>query len=194
MIGIIAKNNLTRQALCDVLAEFEPVVYQSSETAPDLIVLYQSTDFADGFLKTPVPCPVLLVGAVHEEADFYLPVPCHLSALKAAVVRGLEASRSAPVFENPVFYFNGKNRFLRHKQTEAEFYLTEKENALVMYLARHIGQKCSKEELLQQVWNYHPDTETHTLESHIYALKQKIGLDANLFIQNDEGGYFLLTE
>ncbi len=194
MIGIIAKNNLTRQILCSALQEFSPEVYISGETNADLIVIYQTPEFADEFFKTPLPCPVLLVGATHEEADFCLPVPCRLSLLKQTINRALETSKNAPVFENPVFLFNGKNRSLIHKQTEAEFYLTEKENALVTYLAGKISTPCTKEELLTHVWNYNPEAETHTVESHIYALKQKIGLDANLFIQSGDEGYFLVTE
>ena len=193
MIGIIAKNNLTRQTLCDILASFHPTVYESAETPVDLIVLYQSSDFADGFFKQPVPCPVLLVGATHEEADFCLPTPCRLNLLKQTILKALETSKNAVIFENPIFQFNAKNRRLYNKQTEAEIYLTEKENALVSYLAQKNGTPCPKEELLTQVWNYNPDTETHTVESHIYALKQKIGLDANYFIASGDDGYFLLT-
>ena len=194
MIGIIAKNNLTRQTLCDILTQFNPSVYVSGETPVDLIVLYQTTDFAEGFFKKPVPCPVLLIGATHEEADFCLPTPCRLNVLKQTITKALETSKNAITFENPIFQFNAKNRRLYNKQTEAEIYLTEKENALISYLATKIGSPCNKEELLTQVWNYNPDTETHTIESHIYALKQKIGLDANYFIASSDDGYFLVVE
>lgn len=192
MIGIIAKNNLTRTALMDVLAAYEPAAYQSSADAPDLIVIYHTDSFADGFLKTPVPCPVLLIGARHEEADVCLAAPCHLSVLKKTVDRLLDFSKSAPIFENRLFLFTSKNRKLVHKQTEEVFHLTEKENALLTFLAQHAGEKVSKEVLLTQVWNYNPEAETHTVESHIYALKQKINFDANALIQNDEGGYYLV--
>jgi hypothetical protein len=194
MIGIIAKNNLTRQALCDILTDFNPTVYVSGETSADLIVLYQTVDFADGFFKKPIPCPVLLIGSTHDEADFCLPTPCRLSILKQTIIKALETSQNAITFENPIFQFNAKNRRLYNKQTEAEIYLTEKENALISYLATKIGSSCNKEELLTQVWKYNPDTETHTVESHIYALKQKIGLDANYFISSGDDGYFLVTE
>lgn len=194
MIGIIAKNNLTRQALCDILTDFNPTVYVSGETPVDLIVLYQTADFANGFFEKPIPCPVLLIGATHDEADFCLPTPCRLSILKQTITKALEASQNAITFENPIFMFNAKNRQLYNKQTEAEIYLTEKENALISYLAKKVGRPCSKEELLTEVWNYNHDTETHTVESHIYALKQKIGLDANYFIASSDNGYFLVID
>lgn len=194
MIGIIAKNNLTRETLCNILADFNPTIYVSGETPVDLIILYQTTDFADGFFKKPVPCPILLVGATHDEADFCLPTPCRLNVLKQTIAKALETSKNAITFENPIFQFNAKNRRIYNKQTEAEIYLTEKENALIAYLATKIGTPCNKEELLTEVWNYNPDTETHTVESHIYTLKQKIGLDANYFITSGDNGYFLVTQ
>lgn len=194
MIGIIAKNNLTRQILCDVLVEFEPEIYENGEKSYDLIVLYQTSEFADGFFKSLIPCSILLVGGTHEEADYCLPTPCRLSVLKQTIERALENAKNAPVFENSVFLFNAKKREVLHKHTEAVFHLTEKENALVSYLARHVGQPCSKEVLLTHVWNYNPEAQTHTVESHVYALKQKIGLDHNYFIDSNDSGYFLVTE
>lgn len=193
MIGIIAKNNLIRQILCTSLQEFSPEIYISGETNADLIIIYHTSDFTEGFFKTPVPCPVLLVGHNHEEADFCLPAPCRLSVLKQTITKALETIKKFPVFENPIFLFNGKKRTVINKQTDAEFYLTEKENALISYLSTKIGQPCSKEELLTHVWNYNPEAETHTVESHIYALKQKIGLDAHYFIGSNDDGYFLVT-
>lgn len=192
MIGIIAKNTLTRLVLMDLLAGFQPQVYQSSDDALDLIVIYHTPDFVDGFLKTPVPCPVLLLGSSHEEADLCLPTPCRLDVLVRAVSSLVQESRSAPVFENAVFVFRAKNRELLNKNTDEVVHLTEKENALLSYLATHPGEKIAKETLLTDVWNYNPDTETHTVESHIYALRQKITFNADALIASDDGGYTLL--
>lgn len=193
MIGIIAKNNLTRTVLMDALIAFQPQVYQSSDNTPDLIVLYHTPSFIDGFFKTPVPCPVLVLGSAHEEADICLPTPCRLSVLMNALSSLLEDTHTAPLFENKVFVFNGKNRQLLNKETEELIHLTEKENALMTYLAQHAGTKISKETLLSEVWNYHPETETHTVESHIYALRQKITFNADDLIQSDDGGYSLVV-
>ena len=193
MIGIIAKNNLTRQILYDALKDFSPFLYETGEKPADLIIIYQSADFIEGFFKKPVPYPVLLVGTTHDEADFCLPAPCRLNILKKTIQKALERIQNVPSFENPIFLFNGKKRELTHKQTEEVFHLTEKENALIAYLASHPDRSCTKEELLTYVWNYNPDAQTHTVESHVYALKQKIGLDANYFIGSGEEGYHLVT-
>ena len=51
----------------------------------------------------------------------------------------------------------------------------------------------SKSELLQEVWGYSPDVSTHTIETHIYRLRQKVehGDEAAQLILTNEGGYLL---
>lgn len=51
--------------------------------------------------------------------------------------------------------------------------LTEKEVAILKYLHVQDGD-VAKDELLRAVWEYAEDVETHTLETHIYRLRQKI--------------------
>ena len=53
MIGVIGKNNTTRTALIDILSQFDAKTYLSGDESPDLIVMYATPDFVDGFLKTP---------------------------------------------------------------------------------------------------------------------------------------------
>lgn len=192
MIGIIGKNNTTRTALIDILFKFDAKTYTSSDESPDLIVIYGTSDFVDGFFKTPVVCPVLVLGTFHEEADYCLSTPCRLHTLISTVERLLNESKNAPQFENDLFSFNSKNRLLVHKETDEVFHLTEKENALLTFLTKNSDRKTTRETLLKEVWNYSPQSETHTVESHIYALRQKIGRDALELLANDEGGYYLV--
>lgn len=192
MIGIIGKNNTTRAALIDVLSEYDAKTYTNGDESPDLIVLYATAEFVDGFLKTPVVCPVLVVGSYHEEADFCLSAPCRLHTLTKTVERLLNESKNAPQFENELFSFNSKKRLLVHKETDEIYHLTEKENALLKYLTQHLDEKTPRDVLLTDVWNYNPQSETHTVESHIYTLRQKIGRDAYALLANDEGGYYLV--
>ncbi len=71
--------------------------------------------------------------------------------------------------------------------------LTEKEVAIIQYLYKIRGRNVSKTELLQEVWGYSPDVSTHTIETHIYRLRQKVetGNDASPLIITDNGGYQL---
>jgi hypothetical protein len=71
--------------------------------------------------------------------------------------------------------------------------LTEKEVAILLYLAEAAATGkpgVPRDELLHRVWGYHPDASTHTLETHIYRLRQKIEPDPehpSLLVTKDEG-------
>jgi DNA-binding response OmpR family regulator len=52
--------------------------------------------------------------------------------------------------------------------------LTEKETNILKYLYRAGGKAVAREELLEEVWGYNSGVTTHTLETHVYRLRQKI--------------------
>jgi DNA-binding response OmpR family regulator len=52
--------------------------------------------------------------------------------------------------------------------------LTEKEVDILLYLARIHPQTASREDILRDVWKYAEGADTHTLETHLYRLRQKI--------------------
>lgn len=72
-----------------------------------------------------------------------------------------------------------------------EIQLTEKEIEILAYLNDKKGQVVTREDLLNAVWNYAKDVETHTLETHIYRLRQKIEADPTEpeIIKTEENGY-----
>ncbi len=77
----------------------------------------------------------------------------------------------------------------------AKLRLTEKETAILRYLHRANEKTVSRDILLQEVWGYNPNVTTHTLETHIYRLRQKIEPDpaaAKLLI-TELGGYRLVS-
>ena len=71
--------------------------------------------------------------------------------------------------------------------------LTEKETAILQYLYRAGGATVSRETLLKEVWGYRPGLTTHTLETHIYRLRQKIERDPSRtrLLVTEPGGYRL---
>jgi DNA-binding response OmpR family regulator len=79
------------------------------------------------------------------------------------------------------------------KAGEPPLRLTEKETAILAHMKEAGGKPVSRQELLEHVWSYVPDVETHTLETHIYRLRQKIEDDPSspkiLITQGD--GYVL---
>jgi DNA-binding response OmpR family regulator len=71
--------------------------------------------------------------------------------------------------------------------------LTEKETNILKYLYRAEGRPIAREELLDKVWGYHREANTHTLETHVYRLRQKIEPEpqrARILI-TESGGYRL---
>ncbi len=71
--------------------------------------------------------------------------------------------------------------------------LTEKETAILRLLHDHKGQTLARQKLLDEVWGYAKNVETHTLETHIYRLRQKIEDDAGepKILLTEESGYRL---
>ena len=69
--------------------------------------------------------------------------------------------------------------------------LTEKEVAILSFLAERKGVPVSREDLLAHVWSYAEGVETHTLETHIYRLRQKIEADPSspTILVTKEDGY-----
>ena len=74
----------------------------------------------------------------------------------------------------------------------AEIALTDREADMLAYLARHRGKPVSRDDLLKNVWAYQDGVDTHTLETHIYRLRQKTGA-ADILV-TDAGGYRLKME
>jgi len=68
--------------------------------------------------------------------------------------------------------------------------LTEKESNIILYISNST-KPVSIEDLQLNVWGYHSDLETHTVETHIYRLRKKIlaTFDDNDFINSEKNGY-----
>ena len=71
--------------------------------------------------------------------------------------------------------------------------LTEKENNILNFLYKNSGNVINRETLLHEVWGYNSKVTTHTLETHIYRLRQKIEDDPSkaCFLITESGGYKL---
>lgn len=95
-----------------------------------------------------------------------------------------------------VLHFDNKSHldthlgFFHKDGAQEPINLTEKEVEILSYLHAHRDSSITREDLLDAVWNYAKDVETHTLETHIYRLRQKIEDDpANpeILKQRDNG-------
>jgi len=74
---------------------------------------------------------------------------------------------------------------------KGSLYLTDKENEIFKLLIDNLKSTFNKKQLLDKVWSYNEDIDTHTLETHIYTLRKKIKNKLNLsnLIIHEEDGY-----
>jgi DNA-binding response OmpR family regulator len=109
-------------------------------------------------------------------ANDYIVKPFGLRELMARIRRQLrdyETSVDA-VFTIGPFLFRPATATLVDRASNRRIHLTIKEVALLRTLYRAGNRVVDRQELLDQVWGYHASVRTHTLETHIYRLRQKI--------------------
>ena len=86
--------------------------------------------------------------------------------------------------------FNYSSRLKTIYVGDASLYLTDKENEIFQTLIDNKNISLNKKQLLSKVWNYSEGIDTHTLETHIYIMRQKIEKKFNLnniIIHIDDG-------
>ena len=86
--------------------------------------------------------------------------------------------------------FNYSSRLKTIYVGDASLYLTDKENEIFQTLIDNKNISLNKKQLLSKVWNYSEGIDTHTLETHIYIMRQKIEKKLNLnniIIHIDDG-------
>ena len=128
-------------------------------------------------------------------ANDYVTKPFRLGVLLARIraqLRQHEQSEDA-VFTIGPYTFKPASKLLVDGNG-AKIRLTEKETSILKYLYRAGERVVTRDVLLHEVWGYNAGVTTHTLETHIYRLRQKIEKDpsqAELLI-TETGGYKLV--
>jgi DNA-binding response OmpR family regulator len=149
--------------------------------------------------------PVIMLTANDSEADMilgldsgandYVTKPFKFAVLLARIraqLRQHENSEDA-VFAIGHYAFKPASKLLL-TQDGNKVRLTEKETSILKYLYRAGEKVVTREILLAEVWGYNAGVTTHTLETHIYRLRQKIEKDpakAELLV-TEAGGYKLV--
>jgi DNA-binding response OmpR family regulator len=128
-------------------------------------------------------------------ANDYVAKPFRFAVLLARIraqLRQHEASEDA-VFTIGPYSFQPSSKLLMSSKGN-KVRLTEKETAILRFLYRAGQKSISREILLQEVWGYNSGVTTHTLETHIYRLRQKIEKDAAMpeILVTEAGGYKLV--
>jgi DNA-binding response OmpR family regulator len=149
--------------------------------------------------------PVIMLTGHDSEADTiqgleagandYVAKPFRFAVLLARIraqLRSHEASEDA-VLSIGTYTFRPATKLLTNDRG-SKVRLTEKETSILRYLYRAGGKVIGRDELLQEVWGYNAEVTTHTLETHIYRLRQKIEKDPSsaALLVTEAGGYKLV--
>jgi DNA-binding response OmpR family regulator len=128
-------------------------------------------------------------------ANDYIAKPFRLNELLArlrAQLRVFDNSEDA-VFTIGPYQFRPSGKLLMEPARNLKIRLTEKESAILKFLYRSGGEPVGRQVLLNEVWGYNSAVTTHTLETHIYRLRQKIEPDpSNAVLLLTEGGGYRL--
>lgn len=138
-----------------------------------------------------------IVDGLNSGANDYVAKPFRTSELMARVqaqLRAFDTSEDA-VFTIGPFLFRPSAKMLLTHDRHQRIRLTSKEVAILKFLYRAGGDVVSRQVLLNEVWGYNAGVTTHTLETHIYRLRQKIETDPNncKLLLTAPGGYRLDT-
>ncbi|MEC8037679.1 MAG: response regulator transcription factor [Pseudomonadota bacterium] len=152
-----------------------------------------------------VKAPIIMLTGQDSDADAilgldagandYITKPFRFNVFMARIraqLRTHEQSDDA-VFNVGPYAFLPAAKMLTNSETDRKIRLTEKETAILKFLYRAGGKVVSRDTLLDEVWGYNAGVNTHTLETHVYRLRQKIEPDPqqNVILITEPGGYKL---
>src|SRR5881392_3815150 len=221
-ILIVDDDTELREALVEQLAlheEFDAVavdaaakgVQEAKNGHIDLIIMDVGLPDMDGreavriMRKNGFKAPIIMLTGQDTDSDTilglesgandYVTKPFRFAVLLARIraqLRQHEASEDA-VFNIGPYQFRPSSKLLLNQKGN-KVRLTEKETAILRYLYRAGQRPVSRETLLQEVWGYNSGVTTHTLETHIYRLRQKVEKDAAspAILVTEAGGYKLV--
>ena len=187
-------------------------IHKVQEVHVDLMLLDVGLPDMDGrevcrlLRRAGFAAPIIMLTGADSDADTvlglesgandYVTKPFRFNVLLArlrAQLRLHEQSEEA-VFTIGPYTFRPSQKVLLDEAARRKVHLTEKETSILKYLYRTGAQVVSREKLLGEVWGFNAAVTTHTLETHIYRLRQKIEKDPSRaeILVTEPGGYRLI--
>lgn len=193
---ILSENETFKSDLSDQIKHHIPdfEVTEDNDSA-DIIVVDENADILKSIEKN---IPVIFLSFDDNssvKAHTIIQKPFVLSAFLDAVKSSINIFENSDEgnleFNDYILYSSRKEIYNNRDKSTTK--LTEREVSLIKYLYKNAGKIVSKNDLMQEVWEYSADVATHTVETHIYRLRQKVekdDTDSQIIITSD-GGYQL---
>lgn len=220
---LVDDDDMLRHSLVEQLEEqpdFESIVEAATGAAAlelakaqvfDVILLdlglpdQDGRDVCKAMRDAGVRSPIIMLTAADSEDDTvtgldagandYVTKPFRLAVLLARVRAHLRQHNQSDdaIFVVGPYKFQPAAKMLIQEETDKKVRLTEKETAILKYLFRVGDKTVPRETLLDEVWGYNAGVTTHTLETHVYRLRQKIEADPSKaqLLLTEPGGYRL---
>ena len=133
------------------------------------------------------------IAALDAGANDYVLKPFKINVLVAKIrsnIRQFEQSEFA-ILRFGRFSFKPGDKILLNNSSKEEVRLTDKEAAIIKLLYLSGGEVVTRATLLEEVWGYNTTLTIHTLETHIYRIRQKVGnaSSGQDFIATESEGY-----
>lgn len=219
---LVDDDALLRDALSDQFALHEEFALETAPTAAeaiekvraeahiDLVLLDVGLPDMDGrdalqlMRKNGFKSPVIMLTGADTDADAilglnagandYVTKPFKFAVLLARVrahLRSHEQNEDA-IFKVGPYEFRPAVKMLV-TEADKKIRLTEKETSILKFLYRAGGRPVTRDVLLDEVWGYNSGVTTHTLETHVYRLRQKIEPEPGetTLLVTEGGGYRL---
>jgi DNA-binding response OmpR family regulator len=222
-ILLVDDDDALRQSLAEQLAltgEFETEVggfaaacLEIVRTRPfDCVILDVGLPDMDGrelcrlLRREGVRCPIIMLTGAGTEADTilgldagandYVTKPFRIGVLLARIraqLRQFERTDDA-TFQIGPYSFRPGGKIMLDPARNRRIRLTDKETQILKFLFRAGDRPVGRDVLLGEVWGYNAAVTTHTLETHIYRLRQKIEQDPSraTILVTEPGGYRLV--
>jgi len=184
----------------------------AKESYYDVIILDVGLPDIDGrevcrlMRRSNISSPIIMLTGADTDADTilgldagandYVTKPFRIGVLLARIrahIRQHERSDDA-LFTIGPYTFQPANKLLLHNENGQKVRLTDKETAIIKFLYRAGDKIVGRDILLDEVWGYNAGVTTHTLETHVYRLRQKIESDPSnaTLLVTEPGGYRLV--
>jgi DNA-binding response OmpR family regulator len=222
-ILLVDDDALLRSALTDQLELHEEFETSQVDTGSDALVALDNDNFDAVLLDVGLPdmdgrevcralrrkgvhTPVIMLTALEGEADTilgldsgandYVTKPFRVGVLLARLrsqLRQYELSEDASFPVGP-YTFRPAAKILHHNVEDRDVTLSDKESAILKYLYRAGDTMVTCDTLYSEIWDYNAALMTHTLQTHIYRLRQKIEENPSqpVILVSEPGGYRLV--